>query len=270
MYARPPHLRRRHTTGRAFGTPAQLVRMATAGPNAGRRNEHGEWVDGLEPPPEALRLATTVGTAVSETRRRELAEEGLRLEAVRIFYMQCDPPVSTLSARHVGDIIVYPPGETRWRAVKASRYHALQEVVGLRIESQGLPGSDEEVAAAAEPVLAEQLRALERLIRAYIAYGSGMPRASCIPARDTGPVPDHLFAAVRMTMNEERSFPNYYEAPEPDEDGFFHDLVDITRDASVRIVWRRPRREGRGPAVRRMVGNRPGARIGKAGRVSVA
>lgn len=235
MYARPPHLRRRQTTGRTFGTDAELVRLPTSGAGAGRRNAHGEWVNATEPAPVPIRLSTTVGTAVSETRRRELTEDGFRLEAIRLFYTQ--EPVTILSARHVGDIIIYPPGETRWRAVKSSRYHALNEIVGELIERQGLPDGTDPIGG--EPALADQLRDLQRLIRAYIAFGSGIPRSLCIPAKDTGPVPDELFASVLVTHNDERSFPNYHEAADPSEDGFFHDLVDITRDAMVRIAWRR-------------------------------
>ena len=235
MYKRPAYTRSRPTMGRAFGKDAQLVRFPTEGDDVGHRNEYGEWVDPAEPDPTAVRLATAPGENVTEIERRELADEGIRLAAARLFFMQ-DAPMA-LNAKHRGDIIVYPVGGTRWRVMKVAEYHTVARIIGQRIESQGLPDGTE--AAVADPELADQLQMFERRVRRYIAFGSGLPNTHSIPAHDSGPAPDEPFCSVLFTHNDERSFPNYYEDDTRDADGLFHDLVDMTRDATVSIAWRR-------------------------------
>ena len=121
MY-RPPHLRQRPITGRAFGKPATLIRTG------------GSWADGVwveTETPSAIFCATAPVEAV-DPRARQLTEGGVQLDAARLFWTAEElQPQRDDSA---GDLIVY--GGQRYRVRETQPWEGFWEALAVRQEGQ--------------------------------------------------------------------------------------------------------------------------------------
>lgn len=121
---RPQHLVRRQVRGRMFGESAQLVTVRTT------VNQFGE------PSSTETTAAITCATAppsAGDPRVRMIAEGGIALEAMRLFWM-AEQPRPVADEESVGDIIVYS-GE-RFRVHSVEPWGGFNSIVAVRIEGQ--------------------------------------------------------------------------------------------------------------------------------------
>ena len=126
---RPQHLVRRQVQGRMFGEAAQLVTVRTEVNQFGEASSTETMVD--------VTLATAPVSA-GDARVRQLAEGGVELSSMRMFWLAETPrPVvyeDVNVAGSVGDVIVYS-GE-RYRVRVVANWGGYVEVIAVRLEDQ--------------------------------------------------------------------------------------------------------------------------------------
>ena len=121
---RPNHLAQRQVVGRAFSEKLTLIRTV------GARNSFGEYTESEQLIPTACATAPVSG---SDARARLILEEGVRLEAVRYFWIieVIDPVVEDHSA---GDILLFE--NERWRVRAVQKWGGFVEALAVRQEPQ--------------------------------------------------------------------------------------------------------------------------------------
>lgn len=129
---RPRHLVRRQPTGRAFGEDATLITV---------RTEVNEFGEPYSTETETAITCATAPASSGDARVRELAEGGVELSSMRMFWLPETPrPVvyeDTDVDGSVGDIIVWPrvDGE-RYRVRVVANWGGFVETITVRIETQ--------------------------------------------------------------------------------------------------------------------------------------
>ena len=122
---RPAHLTRRQIAGRAFSEGVVLIRLTGGG-----RNKFGEW-QATETPADTV--CATAPASGDDARVRELMEDGVHLEAMRIFWTveALNPAVEGSSP---GDILVFE--SERWRVRSTKRWGGFSESLAVRQSPQ--------------------------------------------------------------------------------------------------------------------------------------
>ena len=126
---RPQHLVRRQVQGRMFGEDATLVTVGTT------VNDFGE-PSSTETTADITCATAPASGQIGDGRIRELAESGIALEAMRLFWVAEEPrPVA--DEESAGDIIVWPRvnGE-RFRVHSVEPWGGFSAVIGVREEGQ--------------------------------------------------------------------------------------------------------------------------------------
>lgn len=124
MLQRPAHLQARPIT-HTFGEEVSLVRQAPG------QRVNGRWQPGAEST-TPHQMSTAPASSMSERRRRELEEAGLRLEETRLFWTA--ETVIPTSETNEGDVLLW--GGERYRAHSVAPWDGFSEVVAIRVEPQ--------------------------------------------------------------------------------------------------------------------------------------
>lgn len=101
----------------------------------GRRDEHGEWIPGIETI-EPVRLATTPLAAGDLATMRAVLPEGSRPRDARVFWLRAGAqPLRVGTAATDGDRIAY--GGDAYRALRIEDWGEYRMVIAVREEGAG-------------------------------------------------------------------------------------------------------------------------------------